>query len=33
MPYQRGQFWLRRFRLRAPALCAVLAALVAPAPA
>jgi len=33
MPYQRGQFWLRRFRSRAPALCATLSALVAPAPA
>ena len=32
MPYQRGQFWLRRFRSCAPALCATLAALVAPAP-
>jgi hypothetical protein len=33
MPYQRGQFWLRRFRSCAPALCASLSALVAPAPA
>lgn len=33
MPYQRGQFWLRRFRSRAPALCATLSALVVPAPA
>ena len=33
MPYQRGQFWLRRFRLRAPALCAELASLSAPTPA
>jgi Domain of unknown function (DUF6431) len=32
-PYQRGQFWLRRFRSRAPALCATLSALVAPAAA
>jgi hypothetical protein len=33
MPYQRGQFWLRRFRSRAPALSASLATLVPPAPA
>ena len=33
MPYQRGQFWLRRFRARAEALCAALAALTAPEPA
>jgi hypothetical protein len=33
MPYQRGQFWLRRFRSRAPALCVSLSALVAPTPA
>jgi hypothetical protein len=33
MPYQRGQFWLRRFRSCAPALCAALSALAAPAPA
>jgi hypothetical protein len=33
MPYQRGQFWVRRFRAHAPALCATLAALVPPAPA
>jgi hypothetical protein len=32
-PYQRGQFWLRRFRARAEALCAALAALTKPAPA
>jgi hypothetical protein len=30
MPYQRGQFWIRRFRLQAAALCAALAALTAP---
>jgi len=30
MPYQRGQFWLRRFLARAPALCATLSALAAP---
>lgn len=33
MPYQRGQFWLRRFRAQAEALCAALAALTKPAPA
>ena len=33
MPYQRGQFWLRRFRAQAEALCAALAALTNPAPA
>jgi hypothetical protein len=32
-PYQRGQFWLRRFRAQADALCAALAALTKPAPA
>jgi transposase-like protein len=32
-PYQRGQFWLRRFRARAEALCAEMAALTKPAPA
>ena len=32
MPYQRGQFWLRRFRRQAESLCAALAALTAPAP-
>jgi len=32
-PYQRGQFWLRRFRAQAAALCAALAALTKPAPA
>ena len=30
MPYQRGQFWVRRFRSQAERLCAILAALVAP---
>jgi len=33
MPYQRGQFWIRRFRAQAEALCATLAALTQPAPA
>ena len=33
MPYQRGQFWTRRFRAQAEALCAALAALTQPAPA
>lgn len=33
MPYQRGQFWLRRFRSCAPTLCATLSALVPPTPA
>jgi hypothetical protein len=33
MPYQRGQFWLRRFLAQAPALCAALAALTQPTPA
>jgi transposase-like protein len=32
-PYQRGQFWVRRFRAQAEALCATLAALIKPAPA
>jgi hypothetical protein len=32
-PYQRGQFWARRFRAQAPALCAALAALTKPVPA
>ena len=27
MPYQRGQFWIRRFRTQAESLCAALAAL------
>jgi hypothetical protein len=30
MPYQRGQFWIRRFRRQAMALCAALAALTVP---
>jgi len=33
MPYQRGQFWMRRFRAQAEALCAALAALTKPRPA
>lgn len=33
MPYQRGQFWLRRFRAQAAAICVALAALTAPTPA
>jgi transposase-like protein len=33
MPYQRGQFWVRRFCAQAEALCAALAALTQPAPA
>ena len=33
LPYQRGQFWIRRFRQQAAALCAALAALTRPAPA
>jgi len=33
MPYQRGQFWIRRFRAQAEALCATLAALIQPPPA
>jgi transposase-like protein len=33
MPYQRGQFWIRRFRAQAESLCAALAALTKPAPA
>jgi transposase-like protein len=33
MPYQRGQFWIRRFRTQAQALCAALATLTQPAPA
>lgn len=32
-PYQRGQFWIRRFRAHAATLCAALAALTQPAPA
>ena len=30
MPYQRGQFWVRRFRRQAETLCAALAALTRP---
>jgi len=30
MPYQRGQFWVRRFRQQAEKLCAALAVLLAP---
>ena len=30
MPYQRGQFWIRRFQRQAVALCVALAALAAP---
>ena len=30
MPYQRGQFWVRRFRRQAERLCAALAALAVP---
>ena len=33
MPYQRGQFWVRRFGRQAERLCAALAALIAPPPA
>jgi hypothetical protein len=33
MAYQRGQFWLRRFRRQAETSCASLAALTTPAPA
>ena len=33
MPYQRGQFWIRRFRKQAPALGVALAPLAAPVPA
>jgi len=29
MPYQRGQFWIRRFHKQATALCAALAGLTA----
>ena len=32
-PYQRGQFWVRRFRAQAEALCVALAALTKPTPA
>ena len=30
MPYQRGQFWIRRFRKQAPALSLALASLAPP---
>jgi hypothetical protein len=30
MPYQRGQFWIRRFRQQAPALALALAPLAPP---
>ena len=33
MPYQRGQFWVRRFRRQAEALCAALTAKITPGPA
>lgn len=33
MPYQRGQFWIRRFRKQAPTLGVALAPLSAPTPA
>ena len=33
MAYQRGQFWLRRFRRQAESLCGALAALTKPTPA
>ena len=33
MPYQRGQFWIRRFQRQAIALCVALVALAAPPPA
>ena len=33
MPYQRGQFWIRRFGKQAERSCVALAALCAPAPA
>jgi hypothetical protein len=33
MPYQRGQFWIRRFQKQASALCAALAAKITPPPA
>jgi len=32
MPYQRGQFWIRRFCAQAEALCGALAALTKPVP-
>ena len=33
MPYQRGQFWIRRFRAQAATLCASMTALTPPTPA
>jgi len=33
MPYQRGQFWIRRFRKQAPGLAVALVALASPKPA
>lgn len=33
MPYQRGQFWVRRFQKQAERLCVALVALTAPPPA
>jgi hypothetical protein len=33
MPYQRGQFWIRRFGKQAESLCAALAASIGPPPA
>jgi hypothetical protein len=33
MPYQRGQFWLRRFQQQAQAVCAALASLTTVVPA
>jgi len=33
MPYQRGQFWIRRFGRQAESLCTALAALTVPPPA
>lgn len=33
MPYQRGQFWVRRFRKQAPALAVALAPMASPKPA
>ena len=33
MPYQRGQFWIRRFQKQAAGLCTALAALITPRPA
>jgi hypothetical protein len=33
MPYERGQFWVRRFRRQAEALCAALSSLTAVTPA